>query len=445
MSSIREIALAKAVGGGGPSVTVEELTVTENGTYTAPSDKAYSPVVVAVPQGGGSVAPNDVNFYDYDGTIVASYSAADFANLTALPTNPDRTSEGLTAQGWNWTLADAKTYVAAYGMLEIGQMYITTDGKTHVHIHLEQGRTSPILGCCPNGTVDVDWGDGTTHDTLTGTSTSTVKWTSTHNYAAPGNYVIKLTVTGSMGFYGCDSTDEYSGLLRYSSTNNALNTGYRSSINAVFIGSGVSSISDFAFALCSNITSITVPNNVTSIGTKAFVSCRRLESIVIPSSVTSIGSGIFRFCYKIVCVLYPNSITGIFDSIYNSCYALINAVIPNGITELNSSFTICQNMYRVTMPSNITKIGALSFNNCNNLISITIPSGVTNIGVQAFSYCYCLSAIHFKPTTPPTVVNSNAWADLPTDCKIYVPTGSLSAYTSANNYPSSSTYTYVEE
>lgn len=49
MSSIREIALAKAVGGGGPSVTVEELTVTENGTTTAPSGKAYSPVNVAVP------------------------------------------------------------------------------------------------------------------------------------------------------------------------------------------------------------------------------------------------------------------------------------------------------------------------------------------------------------------------------------------------------------
>ena len=38
-------------GGGGGGVTVEALTVTENGTYTAPSGKAYSPVKVNVPVG----------------------------------------------------------------------------------------------------------------------------------------------------------------------------------------------------------------------------------------------------------------------------------------------------------------------------------------------------------------------------------------------------------
>ena len=79
--------------------------------------------------GGNPVAEeNDVIFIDYDGTIRYSYSAADFANLTALPANP--THQGLTAQGWNWTLADAKEYVAAYGMLVIGQLYVTDDGKT---------------------------------------------------------------------------------------------------------------------------------------------------------------------------------------------------------------------------------------------------------------------------------------------------------------------------
>lgn len=37
-------------GGGGGGVTVEPLSVSENGTYTAPSGKAYSPVSVAVPE-----------------------------------------------------------------------------------------------------------------------------------------------------------------------------------------------------------------------------------------------------------------------------------------------------------------------------------------------------------------------------------------------------------
>ena len=87
------------------------------------------------------------------------------------------------------------------------------DGNTHIWITLHEGRTSPMLGVCPKGTVTVDWGDGTAPDTLTGTNTSTVQWTPTHNYAAPGDYVITLTVDGQMGLGGLSSTNQYSYIL----------------------------------------------------------------------------------------------------------------------------------------------------------------------------------------------------------------------------------------
>lgn len=51
MSSIKSIALAKMVGGGGGEpgdITVQALNVNANGKYTAPSGKAYSPVNVNV-------------------------------------------------------------------------------------------------------------------------------------------------------------------------------------------------------------------------------------------------------------------------------------------------------------------------------------------------------------------------------------------------------------
>ena len=64
------------------------------------------------------VGDNDVEFIDYDGDVVDSYTAAEFAELTALPPNP--THEGLIAQGWNWSLADAKSFVATYGRITIG-------------------------------------------------------------------------------------------------------------------------------------------------------------------------------------------------------------------------------------------------------------------------------------------------------------------------------------
>ena len=333
----------------------------------------------------------EVNFLDYDGTILYSYTAAEFAALSSMPANP--THDGLTAQGWNWSLTNAKAYVAKYGKLNIGQMYITDDGKTRIYIHLEEGRTSPVLGICPNGTVDIDWGDGTTHDTLTGSSTSTAVYTSAHNYAAPGDYVIQLTVTGSMGFGS-------NGLLVYTSESDNRDFVYRNAIRKVELGSDVTSIGGRAFYCCYNLSSITIPDGVTSIGNEAFGGCYSLSSITIPDGVTSIG---------------------------------------------NSAVGACATLSSSTIPDSVTSFGNYAFYNCYNLSSITIPDSVTSIGAQAFYNCYGLAHIYFLPTTPPSVSNSNAFSNIPTDCVIHVPVGSLSAYTSATNYPSSSTYTYVED
>lgn len=124
-------------------MSLEPKTITANGTYDPTDDgvDGYNLVTVNV---GGSVSKSDVNFYDYDGTCRYSYTAAEFAELTAMPANPTHT--GLTAQGWNWSLSDAKTYVASYGKLNIGQIYITSDGKTRLYIRLEEGRLKPYLG-----------------------------------------------------------------------------------------------------------------------------------------------------------------------------------------------------------------------------------------------------------------------------------------------------------
>lgn len=47
--------LTYGVGGEAPEIETEPLSITENGTYTAPKGKAYTPVTVNVPTGGGTV------------------------------------------------------------------------------------------------------------------------------------------------------------------------------------------------------------------------------------------------------------------------------------------------------------------------------------------------------------------------------------------------------
>ena len=196
------------------------------------------------------------------------------------------------------------------------------DGDTHIWITLGEGRTSPMLACYPNGTVTVDWGDGTAPDTLTGTSTTTVKWTQKHNYASAGEYIIRLSVDGEVGFGGTSSSNEGSYILRNSSSSSTTNYFYRNAVKKIEIGNSVTSIGGYAFNYCYSLSSITIPNSVTSIGKSAFQNCFSLSSITIPNSVTSIGGSTFNYCYSLSSSTIPNSVTSIGATEFQNCYGV---------------------------------------------------------------------------------------------------------------------------
>ena len=447
---------------------------------------------IATIPSGGSQSRKDVNFYDYDGTIVNSYTASEFANLSELPANP--THEGLTAQGWNWSLADAKTYVASYGKLNIGQMYITSDRRTRLYISLPEGRTSPILQLYlnANSELDIDWGDGSTHSTFT--STSADYKSERHEYPASGNYVITITVVNGGFVLQSSSTNVSSILWNGNDSASSPDRAYANAIKKIEIGDGVTSIGDNAFYYCYSLSSITIPDGVTSIGDRAFYYCSSLSSIAIPDGVTSIGQYAFRNCSSLSLITIPDSVTSIGDNAFEGCFSLSSITIPDSVTSIgNNAFYGCSSLSSITIPDSVTSIGQYAFYYCYSLSSITIPDGVTRINDNAFSYCYSLSSIaipdgvtsigqyafyncyslssitipdgvtsiggfggfafnncsymsyiKFKSTTPPTVANSNVWTNVSTSTKILVPRGTLNAYKTATNYPNPSTYTYEE-
>ena len=394
----------KVVVNGEAIIDLSADTVTANklaAGYTA-HDKSGAVITGTMAGGGEPVQSKDVNFIDYDGTVLHSYTVEEAAALTALPSLPSH--DGLICQGWNWSLANIKALGRA---VTVGAMYITDDGKTRIYIHLEEGRTSPMLGCCPNGTVTVDWGDGTRPDTLTGTNVSTVKWTPTHEYSAAGDYVIKLSVSGNVGFAGRSSSNQYSYLLRYSSGADTRNQVYQSAIQKVEIGGGVTSIGNNAFQNCSSLSSITIPDGVTSIGVNAFQSCYSLSSITMPNGVTSIGENVFNYCYSLSSITMPNGVTSIGNRAFAYCSSLPSITMPNGVTSIgNNAFHYCQSLLSITIPDGVTSIGSNAFNSCYSLSSITIPNSVTLIGNGAFNSCYSLPSI----TIPDSVTSINTYA-----------------------------------
>lgn len=421
--------------------TLIEKSITANGVYNAADDDAdgYSKVTVNVPN--SYTSGDDVNFYDYDGTIVHSYTKAEFLALTAIPDNP--THDGLTSQGWNWSLSDAKAHVTTYDKLDIGQMYTTSDGKTHIYVHMEDGRLNPELNLTfvESGSFTVDWGDETTPDTVSGSSNTL--GTITHTYAAKGDYVIAITVNeGTVSIVG---TSNYSQLFKKANKTNAENIVYRNCIRKIRLGNGVVSIDDYAFNGCKSLTSITIPSGITTISTGAFANCGSLTSITIPSGATRIWSYSFSECESLLSVAIPSGVTTIANFAFMGCKSLTSITIPSGVTSIGSmTFNDCNSLTSVTIPSGVTTIFNGTFINCYSLASITIPSGVTSIGNSTFFNCYGLGYLKFKSNTPPTADAADVFQNIPTDCIIYVPTGKLGTYTAAQNYPDSNTYTYQE-
>lgn len=418
----------------GGSAVIEPLSVTSNGTYTAPTGvDGYSPVSVNVSGGGGGgVSPKQINFYDYDGTCLHSFTASEWANETALPSNPSHT--GLTAQGWNWTKAqiDAQLVSTPEQDINVGQMYITDDGKTRLYVHFDKHTRHPYLGIGVNGTVEVDWGDGSATSTITGSSLTSATHVD-HNYASAGDYVITLTVSsGSFVFLG-DNWMSYTLMKSPSATAND-NMVYEFCLKKVEIGANAG-IYNYAFYYCSLLMSITIPNSVMSIGTYAFEYCRSLKSITIPDGVTNISDYMLRYCLSLMQIAIPDGVTNIRSNAFNGCNSLESITIPDSVTSIGASaFLSCYKIASITMPDSIRSIEKSTFSTCCSLKTIEIPSNITDIGTSAFSNCYSMMEYHFKPTTPPTLANANAFNNIVTDCIIYVPAESLNAYKTATNW-----------
>ena len=269
-----------------------------------------------------------VDFYDYDGGILHSYTKDEFLALSEMPSLPERL--GLVCQGWNYTLEDAKAYVEEYGVLHIGAMYITDDGKTRFYITIDSlfAAEVPLYFnvSTPNSLV-IDWGDGK-KEPISGSGDLNVS----HKYEEVGDYVIAFEVTEGA-------------IVQFNKVIFGSNKVYGNMLKKSEIGNGVTSIGSSAFSSCYSLSSVVIPQGVTSIGTQAFHYCPSLSSVVIPQGVTKIDNNAFYYCYSLSSVVIPQSVTSIGISAFSSCVSLSSVVIPQGVTSISSGvFSNCPSL-----------------------------------------------------------------------------------------------------
>ena len=378
-----------------------------------------------------------VNFYDYDGTRVFSYSKAEFLGLDALPGNPAH--EGLTAQGWNWTLEQAKAYVTKHGVLDIGQVYVTDDGKTRLYVEMDytQNCTANIkINQSVADGVTVDWGDGSEAETVD--KAGDVAFT--HTYASEGNYVIAITPAEGATFklgQGTGSGTTLAGVggifkmfFHQGPANHIVG---KDALVAVEIGEGVTDIGGGAFGYMTRLQYITIPNNVEMIRDIAFFACIALKAIIFPSSIICVGNLQHGFNYNLKVLCLPPTVATIGQTAFKTCTELERLCIPEGVTTLsqyvcyglhtakeivlpdtitgaipNYAFGHCYGLQEINIPNGVTSIGQHAFTNCYNLRKCLLPEGVKTIGTHAFASCFGFHEF----IIPSTVTNIDAYAIL---------------------------------
>lgn len=177
-------------------------------------------------------------------------------------------------------------------------------------------------------------------------------------------------------------------------------------------------IGNNAFDGCVYLKSITAPNALTKIGDYAFKNCKSFTTFNIPDTVTEIGEGIFAGCENI------ERFNGKFVTSkgkYNGKAIVYNNTLISIITK---EF-VCD----ISNIENIQTLGSSCFHGCNNIKRLDIPANITKINANAFDGCKNLCEIHFHGNTPPKFTeNIFGNGDTIGNIKIFVPEEYINDY-----------------
>ena len=151
----------------------------------------------------------------------------------------------------------------------------------------------------------------------------------------------------------------------------------------VVIPNGIDRVGMYAFSGNSAVQSIVVPESVTYVEKYAFTNTT-VQNISLPASLTTLASDALDGCTALAAVeVAANnpSYTAIDGNLYNKAGTTLVRYMPaNPATEY-------------VTPDTVTEIGWKAFKNIQNLQKVTIGENVTKVNTYAFNYNACLKEV----------------------------------------------------
>lgn len=298
-------------------------------------------------EGCGEPDSKDVDFYDYDGRRLYSYTSDEFMALTSMPSLPDHTDIGLVNEGWNWTLNEVKELADPH--LNIGCTYYTEDGKTRIFYNIFKPCTQKIrCYSSVNGGAILDWGDGSEPVTITNSIA-----VYTHDYDTAGKYEVTLEpVDNAIVYIGGNGTSAFG------NTNNGFEP-LKAMIAGIFCGKNLC-FKEYSLRELSDVRFITFNNRMYSGGSEAnlingnsYGQSYNIGALIFPNNFTMHGWHDFQNCLTHIISMPPNITTNNPQGTFNNSpvdrfintFSKSNGVLFDNNVLTRSSFERIDVMY----------------------------------------------------------------------------------------------------
>lgn len=351
----------------------------------------------------GSTEPvkeNKVNFWDYDGTLLYSYSRFDSENLAELPALPER--YGLKAIGWNIVGDSEKDKLnQIHGALDnnlqradIGVIYEPDDNNIHIHLNFQlndKGNyvrlvvSNVVASCDITPYITINWGESEdavkeysdfsdiSYEYTEGLSDSE---TSFEIIITP--HYIKSMSFGDIDNGKCFITD-YNGIFTDESA---------AAVTNIYLNSTVDMINA---RKCINLKNISLSPSITAIAPNAFDGCCSLKHINLPVDVCSVKDYAFRNNYSLEHYSAPlydfPDYTAYGEYVFYGCTSL-KAICD--VPYNNYQFYNCQSLREAYYRGYSCDVGDSTFCDCRSLSYIQFESISITFGASALENCYSL-------------------------------------------------------
>lgn len=385
----------------------------------------------SIQTGGGSapteeIKEKDVNFFDYDGTLIASYTEAEAKALTTLPTPPEHS--GLVFQGWNYTLEEVK---ANAEMADIGALYTTDDGATRLEIEVLERRDIRVrFSQTKVSGVLIDWGDGKSERS----SGIAGQAHALHNYEEPGKYTITLTIDDDCNVT-LGSYSSYLICINSLGSNAAQNV-----LRKLYIGDRVVKIDKSAFKNHYALNSVSMNQGITALADECF-KCSSIEFMTIPSGVEAIPYSVFAACGRLKNVSLPTSVQNLDQYSIYQCNVLKRLNLKNVTNPQSRAVSSDNAINEIVVNADIAYIPNYFCCDCTGLERIAFLGNVKTFYSGALSGCYSLKIVDLThceavPTRQDGTIFSSAGSDL----EILVPAALADEWRQATNWTALAKY-----